>query len=166
MNEYFDRIRNQYRCSSGDSTSLFKDLTDIAEQIGFGEALALLETCVVEKRLAWVQENYSQDEQQKITAHDGYYWFYERYLGVSTPKDGEIIEQTDNRIVSRWWNPCPTLEACQQLGLDTRQVCKLAYHKPVDIFLKQIHPQLQFNRNYSCIRPHAEYCEEIIEFIA
>jgi hypothetical protein len=78
------------------------------------------------------------------------------------PKDGEIIERSEKRIVSRWWNPCPTLEACQRFGLDTREICKKAYHRPVEELLKQLHPGLRFERNYECLRPHAAYCEEII----
>jgi hypothetical protein len=166
MNDFYSRIQAQYLSSSWDSLPLFQAILDIRQQIGLDQALAILEYCVIEKRKAWVQANYSPCEPQKITAYDGYHWFYEKYLGVSIPQDGEIVEQTETRIVSRWWNDCPTLEACNQLGLDTRQVCKLAYHKPVDIFLKQIHPQLQFIRNYACIRPHVDCCEEIIEFNA
>jgi hypothetical protein len=73
------------------------------------------------------------------------------------------VEHTQKRIVMRWWNPCPTLEACNKLGLDTREVCKKAYEKPVQEFLKQINPRLRFGRNYESIRPHAACCEEIIE---
>ena len=83
-------------------------------------------------------------------------------MGLSVPRDDEIIERFGKRIVSRWWNPCPTLGACQQFGLDTRLICKKAYHRPVQEFLKQLHPDLRFERNYECLRPHAAYCEEII----
>lgn len=93
---------------------------------------------------------------------NGYRWFYEKYLGVSVPEDGEIVKLSDKRIVSRWWNPCPTLEACKKFGLDTRVVCKKAYHQPVQAFLMQLHPGLRFGRNYECLRPHTAYCEEII----
>jgi hypothetical protein len=62
----------------------------------------------------------------------------------------------------RWWNACPTLDACTKLGLDTREVCRKAYQCPVQEFLKRIHPKLRFDRNYEHIRPYAAYCEEII----
>ena len=77
-------------------------------------------------------------------------------------KDGEIVQQTDQKITSRWWNPCPTLDACNKLGLDTREICKKAYHKPVQELLRQVHPGLLFERNYACIRPNTPFCEEII----
>jgi len=163
QNTYLQRIRNQYLISSRDSLTLFKEITDIAEQIGLDAALALLEGCVIEKRMAWLTSKYSENSQINNAIMDGYHWFYENYLRVAVPKDGEIVEQTESRIIMRWWNPCPTLDACITLGLDTRKVCKLAYHKPVDTFLKQIHPQLHFERNYNCLRPHTAFCEEIIE---
>ena len=93
---------------------------------------------------------------------EGYHWFYERYLRVRPPADGEIIEQSEKRLVMRWRNPCPTLEACRKLGLDTREVCKKAFEKPVEEFLKTINPKLRFDRNYEHIRPYTAYCEEII----
>lgn len=164
MSNYTQRIQEQYRTSSKDAGGLFAEIMLIANQIGFDEALAILEQCVIEKRLAWLKTNLVAKDRQATSAFDGYDWFYERYLRVSCPDDGKIVEQTPTKIITRWWNPCPTLDACLKFGLDTRQVCKKAYHKPVDIFLKQIHPQLQFSRNYACIRPQADYCEEIIEF--
>lgn len=89
---------------------------------------------------------------------DGYHIFYETYLGLSVPADGEIIEQNERRMVMRWWNACPTLAACQKLGLDTRQVCRRAYHRPVQAFLRRIDPRLRFDRNYEALRPYQPYC--------
>ncbi|MCD6403685.1 MAG: hypothetical protein J7L59_00675 [Nanoarchaeota archaeon] len=89
--------------------------------------------------------------------------FYEIYLGLKIGKDGEIVELCKSKLVTRWWNFCPVLEACKKLGLDMRIVCRLAYHRPVEFFLKHIDPRLRFDRNYEKIRPHAPYCEEIIE---
>jgi tRNA(adenine34) deaminase len=65
----------------------------------------------------------------------------------------------------RWRNPCPTLEACQKLGLDTQVVCKLAYEKPVQAMLSRLDPRLKFTRNYGALRPVSPYCEESIELI-
>ena len=53
-------------------------------------------------------------------------------------------------------------KACQQLGLDTREVCNRGYHKSVQIFLSRIDPRLRFERNYETLRPHSPYCEEIL----
>jgi hypothetical protein len=161
MNNY-QRIKHQYENSRGDSTRLFEEILQISEEIGMDAALSLLERCVTEKRLAWGRAHLSEVERTDNPVCNGFHWFYEKYLGLSVPEDGEIVLATEKRIVSRWWNPCPTLDACQKLGLDTCVICKKAYHQPVEEFLKQLHPGLRFERNYACLRPHAEYCEEII----
>ena len=156
------RIKSYYENSRNDSAELFREILRVSNEIGMGEALSILERCVIEKRLAWARTHLAEVSTTGIPVLDGYRWFYEKYLGVSVPEDGEIVELSEKRIVSRWWNPCPTLEACQQLGLDTKVICKKAYHRPVQEFLMQLHPGLRFERNYDCIRPHTAYCEEII----
>jgi hypothetical protein len=165
MQNYYLRIKHQYNDFRGDSTELFTEILRASNEIGMDAALAYLEQCVIEKRSAWLKAHLGkvQVEGDPITA--GVSLFYEQYLGLSLPKDGEIVEHTGKRIVMRWRNPCPTLQACQKLGLDTREICKKAYHQPVRDFLSHIDPKLQFDRNYENIRPYAAYCEEIIELV-
>lgn len=162
MNDQYERIQSKYLSPQGDSTALLREVLSVAEEIGLDQAFAYLENCVIQKRTAWVTQNIGNFKNTKQPVWDGYRYFYEVYLGLSTPEDGQIVEQSPLRIVSRWWNSCPTLDACQQLGLGTREICKKAYHQPVNAFLFQIHPNLRFERNYACIRPYAAYCEEII----
>lgn len=158
----FQRIKFYYENSRGDSTGLFHEVLRASNKIGIDAALSILEGCVIEKRLAWAKTHLSEAEKTDSPVLDGYRWFYETYLGLSVPNDGELVELTEKRIVSRWWNPCPTLEACQKFGLDTRVICKKAYHRPVQEFLMQLYPGLRFERNYECLRPHTAFCEEII----
>jgi hypothetical protein len=162
MLNFFQCIKQQYEILQGDSTELFREIAAASQEIGIDESLAYLEQCVIEKRLAWLKVNLGETVDESDPVREGYKWFYEKYLRVSVPEDGEIVEHTETRIIMRWWNPCPTLEACKKLGLDTREVCKKAYHKPVQEFLQHIHPKLRFDRNYENIRPYAAYCEEII----
>lgn len=162
QNLIISEIRRQYQLSSKDSSTLFQAILAAARQIGLADALAVLEQCVLDKRTTWLQANFPAFQTSHDPIHDAYRLFYEAYLGVSAPRDGEIVEKTDRKLVMRWWNPCPTLEACQRFSLDTRQVCHLAYHRPVQIFLTLIHPDLHFERNYGCLRPHTSYCEEMI----
>lgn len=160
---YLERIRAQYLRLQGDSTELFEEVIRISAEIGMEPTLKLLETCCIEKRLAWVAGHFTQTAPSAEDAvRTGFDWFYHEYLHARLPEEGEIVTASPHRIVARWWNPCPTLDACVKLGLDTRQVCRLAYHRPVDAFLKAIHPRLRFERNYECIRPYCGYCEEII----
>jgi hypothetical protein len=163
MPNYYQCIKQQYTNFQGDSTELFNEILRASNEIGIDKALAYLEQCVIEKRLAWLKANLDKTPNEDDPIMDGYRWFYEKYLGVSVPRDGEIVEHTKKKIVMRWRNPCPTLEVCKKLGLDTREICKKAYHKPVQEFLNLINPKLRFDRNYDSIRPHAKYCEEVIE---
>jgi len=159
---YIQCIRDKYENSRGESTELFQEIICISEEIGLDAALSLLENCVIDKRLAWAKANLEGVGKTDNPVLDGYRWFYEDYLGLFVPEDGEIVELSEKRIISRWWNPCSTLDACQKFGFDTRVICKIAYHRPVNEFLKQLHPSLRFERNYDCLRPHTSYCEEII----
>jgi len=166
MDPYHSLIQSQYLNSSGDSTRLFQTILSLTNGISLDQALAYLEQCVIEKRLAWLGANLARLERIGNPVMDGYHVFYETYLGISIPVDGEIIEQREHRMVMRWWNPCPTLAACQQLGLDTREICKKAYHRPVQEFLARLDPNLRFDRNYQALRPYTPYCEEIITWIS
>lgn len=141
---------------------MFRGILQIAGRAGLAEALACLEDCVTEKRLAWFAEHRGEFELSGRPLLDGYTLFYERYLGLAVSRDGEIVSTTDTRVVTRWWNPCPTLDACRALGLDTREICRAVYHRPVQALLQRLDPRLRFLRNYDALRPHAPYCEEII----
>jgi hypothetical protein len=165
MVQHYQLIKQQYRQSTGDFTPLFETILAAAEEIGLDQALAYLEQCVIEKRLAWLEKYLATFERTDNPVLDGYRLFYERYLGVATPADGEIVEQTGQKLVTRWWNTCPALAICQKFGLDTREVCRKAYHRPVQVFLSQLDPRLRFERNYEALRPYEAYCEEIITLV-
>lgn len=162
MNQHYHRIKQQYHQSGYDHDPLFETILNAAGEIGLDQALACLERCVLEKRLAWLEEHLVTFERTDNPVLDGYRLFYERYLGVAVPADGEIAGRTGRSLVTRWWNTCPTLEACQKFGLDTREICRKVYHRPVQAFLAQLDPRLRFERNYEVLRPHAAYCEEMI----
>jgi hypothetical protein len=163
VEKYYRLIKQVYQYTKrGDSTHLLGTVLSVADDIGLDRALAYLGQCVIEKRLAWLDENLELLGQTQDPVLNGYHLFYESYLGLSTPKDGEIVEHTGKKMVTRWWNRCSTLEACRELNLDTREICKKAYHRPVQVFLSRVHPKLKFERNYQALRPHAAYCEEII----
>ena len=157
------RIREAYRAGGGDATRLFQAVLDAAGEGGLDEALTCLEQCVTEKRAAWMASHADSAARSGDPVQDGFRLFYEGYLGLCIPRDGEIVEAGSRRIVSRWWNRCPTLEACQKFGLDTREVCRRAYQQPVEDMLRRIDPRLRFRRNYAVLRPHQAWCEEIIE---
>lgn len=161
--KYYQRIREIY--IKGDSAGLFRHILSLEKDMELDRALALLEKCVSEKRLSWIRKKLIEVNLSGNPVERAYELFYEMYLGASTPGDGEIIEKTPGRIVMRWWNRCPTLSACNELGLDTRMICKKVYHTPVQDFLTAINPRLRFDRNYEHIRPYTAYCEESITLL-
>jgi hypothetical protein len=136
MEERYRLITQAYECTArGDSAQLLQTVLSVAEGVGLDRALACLEGCVVEKRLSWLDSNLESLESTGDPVLDGYRLFFEVYLGLSIPEDGEIVEHSESKLVMRWWNRCPTLE---------------------------VHPGLRFDRNYEALRPHTPYCEEII----
>jgi hypothetical protein len=157
------KIQLVYDRSKFDATELFQTLLDLSKDIGWDQALTLLEQCVIERRLSWWERNKDRLVLSGDPCLDAFEVFYKSYLGVSLPEEGEIFSKNEIRWITRWWNRCPTLEACQQLGLDTREVCLKVYERPVQALFERLHPGLRFRRNYAAIRPHAGYCEEIIE---
>ena len=157
------KIQSAYDRSKPSAVELFQTILDISSEIGWDEALALLEQCVIERRLSWWEQNKERLPHSGNPCQDAFEVFYKAYLGVSLPEEGEIVSAGENRWITRWWNRCPTLEACLQLGLDTREVCRKVYDRPVQALFEHIHPGLRFRRNYDAIRPHADFCEESIE---
>ncbi len=148
--QYYPIIQQAYDDSRSSSVDLFRTILSIASVAGMDNALACLQECVTERRLAWWERTGRNMVRTNNPLMDGYKLFYENYLGLSLPKDGEIIESNDRRMMSRWSNPCPTLEACKILGLDTREICKKVYHQPVQALLVEdrspleVRPELFF----------------------
>lgn len=155
-------ILHAYQQGGRDATPLFRTVLSVAKEVGLDTALSCLEQCVTAKRLAWLGEHLGHVERSGDPLLDSYHLFYEVYLGLTVPADGAVVERCRERLVTRWWNHCPTLEACQALGLDTRHICRAAYQGPVQAFLYRIDPRLRFDRNYAALRPYTPYCEEIL----
>jgi hypothetical protein len=160
--KYRHLIKEKYLSSWPDSMELFRTILSVAEETGMDWALECLEECVTEKRMQWIGKNLGKQQRTGNPLHDGYTIFYQAYLGASLERDGEIVEETGAKLVTRWWNRCPTLEACMALNLDTREICSRVYHRPVQAFLSAVDSRLTFERNYSALRPYTPYCEEIL----
>jgi tRNA(Arg) A34 adenosine deaminase TadA len=115
------------------------------------------------KRTAWLEENRSQ-----ITPHlegsevEKAYKLILMKVGIAE-KEAPIIEKNNDRVVFHSENPCPALDACEILGLDTRTVCRLHSEEATDALIKKLNPRLKFTRNYARLRPYSPFCEEIIE---
>lgn len=160
---YRQLVKERYENSREDATELFRTLLAMAEETGLDAALDYLEECVCARRMAWMDRQAESIEQTGNSLLDGFNLFYTHYLGLSLPRDGELVEANEGCIRVRWSNRCPTLEACKALGLDTREICRKVYERPVQLMLSRIDPRLRFVRNYAALRPSQAYCEESIE---
>lgn len=81
------------------------------------------------------------------------------YLGLDAA-DFTVRSETDSAIFWESRNRCPTLAACETLGLDTRIVCRRISEKPAQALLSRLDPRLRFVRDYSRLRPRAPSCLE------
>lgn len=159
---YSEQIRNEYRGRRRDSTGLFKIILSVADDIGMDQALEILEECVNEKWQEWLDKRLPSMPRSGDPLKDGYSILFEEFIGRSKGKDGVEVVSSDRKLMMRWTFNCHILEACMELGLDTREICKKVYNRPSQEFLSRIDPRLRFDRNYEELRPYGPYCEEII----
>jgi len=114
------------------------------------------------KRLKWWEENRNKLRLSGSLPRQAYQLLLLEYLKLK-PEEVPIVYEDGKKVVYRSFNFCPVLEACQKLGLDTREVCRKGYEQSVQDLISCLDPCLKFSRNYQKIRPYADYCEETIE---
>lgn len=154
--------RKSYVERTPETIRLFQTVIETSREVGWEKAWAKLEDEKCKGRIGWFEENKDKFHLEGTDVEKAYRLLYVEFLNLG-PSDGEIVEKTENRIVTRWYNPCDVLEACVALGLDTREICKRVYKKSAQVLISQINPKLRFRRTTH--RPHSPYCEEIIELI-
>jgi tRNA(Arg) A34 adenosine deaminase TadA len=120
-----------------------------------------IEREVAQKRIAWVKQNHPTGKPAHPSPRQAFEELFFAYMGLPAV-ELQVLSETDTEIVWHSVNRCPTLEAVQQLGLDTRRICRAAYEKSTQAFLSQLDPQLRFLRSYEEIRPFADHCKESI----
>lgn len=113
------------------------------------------------KRLQWFADNHPSLKSGRTDAIDCAYEVFLKKLSIKA-EEAPVVHRDDNGLVLHSTNFCPTLEACNILGIDTRFVCRYLTEKPTTDLLRQVHPNLRFARNYEKLRPHTPYCEEMI----
>jgi len=154
--------KKSYAERTSETIRLFKSIINRSRGVGEEKAWAELEDEICKRRVEWYEKNKDKFHLEGTDIEKAYRLLYIEYLNLG-PSDGAIVEKTENRMVTRWYNPCDVLEACTALGFDTREICKKIYEKPVQILISQINPKLRFRR--TAYRPHSPYCEEVIELI-
>lgn len=126
--------------------------------------LATIEEEVIAKRTAWFDNQIASNRDFAVNNPGPRFAFetiFFRYMGLQ-PEDLPVVQENDDEIVWSSQNACPTLEACRQLHLDTRVVCRNAYEKSTQALLSRMDPHLRFLRDYRQIRPAAKHCLERI----
>jgi tRNA(Arg) A34 adenosine deaminase TadA len=127
--------------------------------------LRQIEREVAAKRSLWFAKHLSASALQRLggpiaprVAFEALFFDYMELCEDDLP----VLAESDAEIVWASRNPCPTLEACGRLGLDTRVVCRGAYEKSTQTFVSLVDPELRFLRDYQEIRPYADHCRERI----
>lgn len=124
-------------------------------------SLRTIERQTIEKRTAWWEARGDALRERTPTPRLAFETLFFEYMGLA-PENLPIVREDNNEIVWESRNPCPTLEACRRLNLDTRTVCRDAYEKSTQAFVSRLDPQLRFLRDYTQIRPFADHCRERI----
>jgi tRNA(adenine34) deaminase len=115
----------------------------------------------IDRRLSWFAENRDHFTFINENSLESAYRLLLCRFGIDE-FEAPVIERDGNKILFHSMNFCPTLEACKILNLDTRFICKRYNENSTDRLIKQIDPQLKFERNYKKIRPYYDFCEEMI----
>jgi tRNA(Arg) A34 adenosine deaminase TadA len=124
--------------------------------------LRTIEAEVAAQRVAWLEETVPRQARgRSVSPRRAYELLFQDYMGLVL-SELPVTHETDSEIAWLSKNPCPTLEACQELSLDTRTVCRGAYEKSTQAFLSWLDPRLRFIRDYKVIRPYAAHCQERI----
>ncbi len=143
-----------------DEEEVSRKIARLAQAEGEGGYGAMAEE-TIRKRLEWYMRNEGRLDLEGTDVRKAYTLLLLRYLALE-PSEVPVIYEDETRIVWRSFNPCPLLEACKRLGLDTRMVCK-SQEPAAQALIEKVNRNLKFSRNYDRIRPRSPYCEEMIE---
>ena len=72
------------------------------------------------KRLKWLEEHID-DVNERSVVKKAYVLLLVKKMEID-PKEVPIVFESENKIVWQSFNWCPVLEACKELGIDTRKV--------------------------------------------
>jgi len=139
-----------------------EDVRKLVKAFRSGDGPGELGRALLERRVAWFDENADALRGTlRGTAVDRAYQLILMKIGIDE-EEAPIVERSDVRIVFHSMNFCPALEACEILGLDTREVCREHTERATEALIRRIDDRLRFERNYERLRPRAPYCEETI----
>jgi len=115
---------------------------------------------VFEKHADWWSRNKKDKYPGKSLMERALQLFYLDYLRVSKEKC-EVVELSDERLVTKCTNFCPVYFLTQFFHLETRYVCGIVSEPASKKFIKNL--GLEFTRDYNHIRPYTNSCKEVIQ---
>jgi len=126
-----------------------------------------LAAIITTRRVDWIEANL----EDMLKKYDGlnieeaaYHIIYFEHMRIN-PADSKMTRVSSTKIMVDSYNFCPYLEACKQLRLNTKFICKEVGEPSIQEMARQIHPRIQFARDYEIIRPDAQFCREYFEFV-
>ncbi len=139
---------------------LFKYIQEVSNDIGEEKALDILSDIQTQADIKWFEDNAPHLDLTGPPLEAAYRMMFEDLLEVNLA-DIDIVEQSENRIVHHYDLPCSILDACVELGLDTRKYCKALHQKAANLQMQLVDPRLRFDRDYTKIRPYVDTCVEM-----
>lgn len=117
---------------------------------------------MAQKRISWLNQTLKdKKDDESFTPREAFELLFFENMELKR-EELPVITESNKEIVWLSYNRCPTLEACNKLGFDTRKVCRSINEKSTQAFISKLNPQLRFHRDYEEIRPYSEYCKEKI----
>jgi tRNA(adenine34) deaminase len=145
-----------------DKQKIVEEMKKDLENAKINNSWEILSQGSVERKLAWFEKNkHILDELHGDDLYKAYDLLLLRYLRIQ-PSEVPIVYKDDKKIIWHSYNWCPTIQACADCGLDTRDICKRVWVESVQKLIEKINSNLKFDRTYDTLRPHGKYCEEMI----
>ena len=124
---------------------------------------------ITRRRIGWLQEHLEEmlAKYEGLSPEEQAYRIVFLDIMKINPEHSNMIRVSPKKIKIESYNFCQVLEACKELDLETRFVCKEIWESPVQKMIEIINPNLKFSRNYANIRPYnGAFCEEYIEQVS
>jgi hypothetical protein len=150
-------ITEVQRVKIAQTKALLDYVLRVEKEIG-ERAWSILSDQVLARRRRWLNSHLQNLAFDGPPPRSAYRLFFEFYLKIDLAEVLVVFED-DARIVWNSYNFCSMLEACRELGISTRKVCRHS-EESLHLFGRAFHPDLRFARNYEHIRPYQDSCME------
>ena len=124
-----------------------------------------LTNLITERRINWIKINFHRllDKYFSLSLEElAYNIIFFEHMKIN-PKYSKMKRVSKNKLEINSYNFCLYLEACKLLSLDTKFICKEIWEPSIKKMISLIDPHLNFDRDYSHIRPHTPFCKEYIK---